>query len=138
LPPENEKNSNTLSRAAGVARVDKAGQAMALFAGFWGAKYGAEYAPSESDWGVLRKFISRTAPHLLADLPKAFERYLADESPFVMQQMRHGLKFFITSNGFSKYRTPEVLVTTQREVDNRRAGAQWLALSDQGNGHGRR
>lgn len=142
VPPEIEKNYNMMGATEGAPsitpRADKAGRAMAIFSESWRAKYGVAYAASDSDWGLLRKFISHTAADLLPDLPAAFGRYLADNSTFVMQEMRHSLKYFLTSNAFNKYRTPEVVVTTQREVDNARAGEQWLAMSQGPNGHGRR
>lgn len=114
------------------------GAVLVKFAETWKSRYGVSYIPSPGDHRQLKLLLARVPREELATLPAAFERYLADEGPFVMREMRHSLTYFCTSNALNKYRGPEVLVTTQREVDNRRAGAQWLALTDQGNGHGRR
>lgn len=113
-------------------------RALDLFARVWQAKYGVAYSPSAADRSQLGLFLRHLDKALLPELPRAFERYLEDASPFVMDTQRHNLKWFLTSNGFTKYRTPEVMVVSQREVDNHRAGEQWLAMEAARNGHGRR
>ncbi len=129
--PEIQKNYNTMGAAAAP---NLHARALALFSRTWEQKYGVPYSATPADRSQLGLFLRHTDRALLADLPRAFARYLEDTRPFVMLEQRHSLKFFLTSGGFNHYRTPEVLVTTQREADNKLALDQWQALR---NGHGR-
>lgn len=122
-----------------VAPVTVHQRALDLFAQVWQAKYETEYSPTPADRSQLGLFLRHLDKALLPDLPRAFTAYLEDAAPYVMDVQRHNLKFFLTSGGFNKYRTPPVMVRSRREASNHLAGEQWLAMDAERNGHnGRR
>jgi hypothetical protein len=137
--PEIEKNYNTMEPAGPRRKPTVHFAVLSTFSETWKAKYGVDYIPTPGDHGQLKRFLAVTPEAALAELPRAFERYLEDEGAFVMREMRHSLTYFLTSNAFNKYRTPEVLVISKRDAENHRAGEQWLAMETaRRNGHGGR
>lgn len=129
-----------VERATGLAKPDRFTRALGQFCEIWRTKYGVWYEPTAADRNQLGRLLSKLSPGGLEELPKAFNGYLGDRSPFLTERVRHGLAHFCTSGGFNKYRTPAVVVTSQREVDNARAAEQWSAMRNghMRNGHGGR
>jgi hypothetical protein len=108
-------------------------KAMGQFCEIWRTKYGTAYYPTAADKNQLGRLLHSIPRELLQELPRAFNAYLADRSPFVAQEQRHSLRFFCTSGGMNKYLS-DVLILSERTARSNAAGEQWLAISERTNG----
>lgn len=93
-----------------------------LFCEAWKGHYGASYVPSPAECRQLRGVASRLP---LEALPVILERYLADEHPFVAQEMRHSLRFFLSRELWNKYRVVAP-VRSAKEARGREAVRQFV------------
>lgn len=101
--------------------------AMGLFCEAWKTRYGISYTPTAGDCGQLKALVTRASAETQAQLPRAFENYMADEDVFVAQKMRHSLTHFCTGPGLNKYLT-ETPIYSDKEARGRAAEDQWLRL----------
>lgn len=93
-----------------------------LFCEAWKAHYGVSYIPTPRECGQLRLIAGRMP---LDELPQILERYLGDPSPFVAQEMRHSLDFFLGKGLWNKYRVTAPVVS-DREARGIEAGRQFI------------
>jgi uncharacterized protein YdaU (DUF1376 family) len=88
-PHRQDPEANPRSRAAPFDRV------LATFKAAWKRRYGEEYFPTPGELSQLGRFLRTVPAEAHAALPACFERYLADESPFVTNEKRHSLLWFL-------------------------------------------
>lgn len=120
----------------GDPRLDGRGLFERLLAGFcqvWEQAYGVRYSPSGPERKLFGAALQTMGADVVAGLPGAFGRYLRDMAPFVAQEQRHSLKWFIQCAGWNKYRTVAP-VLSKREATTVAAGQQWLEMHGVGNG----
>lgn len=105
--------------------------AMQQFGAIWERRYGVPYEPTPADRNQLGRLLRGLKREALARLPDAFEAYLQDVSPFVCQEQRHNLRWFVTSGGFNKYRVVAPVLSS-KEARAVAAGDQWLEMHSNG------
>lgn len=96
--------------------------ALRMFCEAWKSHYGAPYIPSPAECGQLRR-VAHALP--LDELPAILERYLADGTPFIAQEMRHSLRWFISRELWNKYRVVATVLSA-KEARAREAARQFV------------
>lgn len=80
-----------------------AGAVIGWFVDAWSKRHGVRYQVRGPDSGQVVRMMAALPRPIVDQLPKLFERYVADPDPFVAKQ-GHSLAFFCTSGGVNKYR----------------------------------
>lgn len=119
------RDSNVMGPKGAPVKLTPYWVVLGQFCEAWKARYGVNYQPTPADKNQLGRLVRSTPREMLGEYPAAFERYIADSSPFVAQEQRHSLAWFCTSGGFNKYRAAAT-VLSQREARNAEAVAQFV------------
>ncbi len=109
---------------------------MAAFCETWKRRYGVSYEITGQDRGLLKSAVTEFSAEALAALPDCFERYMADEDPFVAQTHRHALWWFFRCGGVNKYRTRTPILST-KEAKGVAATRDWLEMHEERDARGK-
>jgi uncharacterized protein YdaU (DUF1376 family) len=103
------------------------GALMAGFAECWRAKYGATYRPDRRDASAVGRLLADVPREELATARERIDRYLADDSRWNVEEVRHACWHFVAS--WNKYAVSAV-APSDLERRNRAASLAWLASKE--------
>jgi len=98
------------------------GMFLDAFKAAWERRYGEEYFPTPGELSQLGRWLKTVPADATAALPVCIERYLADETPFVLEK-RHSLLWFVTGDGGGPLRYRVVKGPTRTAKESRTAAA---------------
>ena len=88
---------------------------MVAFCEGWKKLYGASYTPGAAEFANLKTMLASLPEADRHDVPRWIENYLSSHTKFLVEEVRHGLGFFVTNGNWNRFRVKAKVAKTVAE-----------------------